>query len=103
MSSESSGADITDSGIDLTLDASWNGEGLKKRVWRGVQNTGDKVVYFVELDDEPGDLDDNRWQQIASLETIDLMAAETPIWARCADGETSTLAAIDSGRPTRYL
>ena len=100
----SSGANITGAAVDLTLDASWTGDGLKDRVWKGVQNTGDAVVYFCELDAAPADLTDIRWQQIASKETIDLMASEgKPLWARCATGETSTLAAIVSGRPTRYV
>ncbi|MCY3678744.1 MAG: hypothetical protein OXH66_14345 [Gemmatimonadetes bacterium] len=99
----SSGADITAAPKDLTLAASWNGDGLLSRVFKSVQNTGAEKVYFCELASAPAALTDNRWQFIPAGGAVDLMNSGNPIWARCEDGKTSTLAAIVSGRPTRYL
>ena len=99
----SSGADITGVAKDLTLAASWTGRGLLERIFSSVQNTGASKVYICELDAAPALLTDNRWQNIPADGAVDLMNSGEPIWARCETGETSTLAAIPSGRPTRYM
>ena len=98
----SSGSDITDVAKDLTLAASWNGPGLRERIFSTVQNTGDERVFLCAATSAPA-LTDNRWQHIDAGDSIDLMDSGVPIWAACADGATSTLAANLSGRPTRYI
>ena len=96
----SSGTPITDAPRDLR-DA--GALGLKPRIWTSVQNRGDDIVYFCELPEAPALTTDPRWQEMASKETVDMMASDvTPLWARCADGESSVLSALPGGRPTRY-
>ena len=99
----SSGADITDVAKDLTLDASWDGNALRERIYSSVQNTGTSKVHIFEGETAPAALTDNRWQNIPADGAVELLNSGDPLWARCASGETSTLAAIPSGRPTRYL
>ena len=98
----SSGADITDVAVDLTLDASWSGPPLRKRIWSSVQNTGESRVHIFEGAEAPA-LTDNRWQFLEAGAAMELMDSGKSIWAVCESGSTSTLAKLLSGRPTRYL
>ena len=98
---ESSGADITTTAKDLTLSASWSGDGLLERIWSTVQNTGSSEVLIFQGATAPSGTDDNRWQKIPADGAVDMLDSGLPIWARTASG-SSTLAAIPSGPPDRY-